>query len=650
MSSRNDEWIKVIGPLAIEIHANNSDELIGDLPAVTDITLPNAAISEFKIDGKSVHFASIEARNSIVATYRFMENREEFFHDDPRWLDVALELWRNEIGKSDSAAGRLLAFVHEVSDIFNIATKVIERKPADVWNVLCTIESALPHLADLPPEGIVRLVAVQHKNTKNDYAGGMLYHKLEEKLAELPNTCRKIHLLLKSDITDTTISLYPVPLIALAKSYPEDAFKLVVEDIDSSNPLLKNAALWAVGRLLVMSLVKGDSQSIATNIIINNMSHPVEEIRQTAIRAAAYTAHVTNAFDESITKRGEAGDPNALSSITEAIYMNTAEMKAKPIFENWLKLLCKLPHTHGSFLQHLDVILSQLMSDELGQQLVISWLTEWGSINAEDIPRDKSIAEIFNATSHELANRPALLSQLITDWLLADNRKLASAAAGLLSHLGIRGFRNPEFDVSRLDNLENSDLLFLARRTLGFVFSEDHLLSLTISLLKTRETKQRVFGLAYGLFVNEIGKDYPSSTIKALESAKSLVTEKETLNFYSSAITEIRNRIDTLNALPRLAELRPPPRIQREFTKARDKQMRLSMEEAQKGSIIRQLCTEIPLKAGIGSFSFRDGVYGEPTYMQSISHSVSLPMREASDSIGYALHLFSMRIARRENP
>lgn len=440
MSSCGDEWIKVIGPLAIEIHANHSDALIGDLPTVTDITPPKAEISEFKIDGKNVHFASIEARNSIVAAYRFMENREEFLHDDPRWLDVALELWRNEIGKSDSAAGRLLAFVHEVSDIFIIATKVVESKSADVWNVLHTIESALPYLADLPPEGIIKLVAAQHKDTKNDYAGGMLYNKLEEKLTGLPDTCRKIHLLLKSYIVDNTISLYPVPLIALAKSYPEDAFKLVVEDIESSNTLLKNAALWALGRLLVMSLVKGDSQSIATNIIINNMSCPVEEVRQTAIRAAAYTAHVTNAFDESISKLGEAGDQYTLSSIAEAIYMNTAEMKAKQVFEDWLKLLCKLTPTHGGFLQHLDFVLSQLLSDDLRQQLVISWLTEWGSINAEDIPRDKSIAEIFSTTSHELVNRPTLLSQLITDWLLADNRKLASAVAGLLSHLGVRGF------------------------------------------------------------------------------------------------------------------------------------------------------------------------------------------------------------------
>lgn len=648
--SFNDELIKAIGPLALELHKNQPDELTIGVPTDIDISPFQNKEADYQVDEHSIHFASLEARNRVVAAYQFIANRENYSYDDCRWLDVAHELWRNEIGKNDSAAGRLLALIHTLNDIFIIATKAIESNSMRVWDTLHAIESALPYLNTPSPEGILKLVAAQHASTKNDLAGGMLYNKLEEKLAELPDTCREIHRLLRSNASEATITLYPVPLIALAKKFSDETFKLVVEDTNSSNVLLKSAALWTLGRLLVLSLITNDAQSVAATIVENNMLSTIEEIRQSAIRTAAWSAHTTDVFDNCLTKLSEAEDQYALSCIANAICMNTTEMKAKQVFENWLRLLCKLTPDYAGVLQQLDFSLSRLLSDELYQQSIISWLTEWGSINAEDIPRDKSIAEIFNTTIHELANQPALFSQLITDWLLADNRKLASATAGLLSHLGIRGLQNPEFNVSRLDKLEKSDLLFLARRMLGFVFSEDHLISLTISLLKTREAKQRVFGLAYELFVNEIGKDYPSSTIDALEAAQSSATEKEILNFYSSAIGEIKSRIDTLNALPRLAELRPPPRLQREFAKARDKQMRISMEEAQKDSIIRKLCTEIPLKAGVGSFSFRDGVYGEPTYMQSISHSISLPMRETSDSVGHDLHLFSMRIAKRENP
>ncbi len=650
MFSHSDELIRAIGPLALDIHKNRPSELAIGVPPDVDTTFFQNKNATYQLDEHSIHFTSLEARNRVVASYQFVANKEEFSPDDCRWLGVAGELWRNEIGNSDSAAGRLLGLVDSLSNIFLIATNAIETNSMRVWDILHVVESALPYLDRPSPDGIIKFVAAQHESTKNDLAGGMLYIKLEAKLAELPDTCRKIHHLLRSNASEATISLYPVSLIALAKSYPDEAFKTVLDDINLSGVILKNAALWTLGRLLVLSLVKNESKSTATTLIINNMSSSVEEIRQSAIRTAAWSAHTTNAFDDCLTKLGEAEDQYALSCIANAICTNTAEIKEKQVFGIWLKLLCKLTPANAGVLKQFDFTLSHFLTDGLQQQLVVPWLTEWISMNAEDVPRDKSISEIFNITSHELLNRPTLLSQLITDWLLADNRKLASAAAGLLSHLGVRGFRNPVFDASRLDTLEKGDMLFLARRMLGFVISEEHLLSLTISFLKTRDAQQRVFGLAYALFVNEIGKDYPSSTIEALKSAESSETENEFRNFYTKAIAEIENRISELNALPRLAELRPPPRLQREFSKARDRQMRMSMEEAQKGSIMRQICTEIPLKAGIGSFSFRDGVYGEPTYMQSISHSVSLPMREVFDSVGYDLHLFMMRIARRGEP
>ena len=648
MTACGDDLIRVIGALALGILMNRSDELSCELPIATDRSHLQAETPDYRIDGDTVHFTSIEARNRMVAAYMFMVKREALAHDDSEWLVVAHELWRKEIGKSDSAAGRLLALVHEMADIFTIATNAIESKSARTFDVLHSIESALPYLTELPPEGVLKLIAAQHEGTKNDLAGGMLFHKLEEKLVGLPDTCRKIHMLLRNTVSENTSNLYPIPLIALAKSHPTEALEQLLEDVESPNMLLKNAALWTLGRLLVLSLVTNDAQSTVSDTLIEKMSSSDEETRKTAIRAAANTAHVTDVFDDYLTKLGGFGDQYALSVIADAIYMNTTEMKNKKIINDWLQLLCKLAPTNSGVLQQLDFVLSQLLSEDSQQQLVIAWLTEWCCINAEDIPRDKSIAELFNTTVHELANRPSLLSQLITDWFLADNRKLASAAAGLLSHLWVSKFRNPEFSTPRLDTLVQSDFLFLARRMIGFVFSEDHLLSLTMSLLKTKDAKQRTFGISYELFVNEIGKDYPSSTIEALESAKSLTDETEFINLYSSAIAAINHRIDTLNALPRLAELRPPPRVQREFAKARNKQQQALMEEAQKGSIMRQICTEIPIKAGMGFFSFRDGVYNDPTYMQSISHSVSLPMREAQDSVGYDISHFFMRIAKRE--
>lgn len=648
MTDYGDDFIRVIGALALDIFMNRSNELSCELPIATDRSHLQAETPDYRIEGDAIYFASIETRNRMVADYMFMEKRVVLANDDAEWLVVAHDLWRKEIGKSDSAAGRLLALVHEMGDIFTIAANVIENKTASTFDVLHSIESALPYLAELPPNGVLKLTAAQHEGTKNDLAGGMFFHKLEEKLVGLPDTCREIHVLLKNTVSETTSNIYPILLIALAKSHPIEALELSLEDVESSNMLLKNPALWTLGRLLAMSLVTDDAQSTVAAILIDKMSSTVEEVRRTAIRAAANTAHITNTFDDCLTKLGEVGDQYALSVIADAIYMSTSEFRKKEGFGDWLKLLCNLSPVSSGILHQFDYVLSQLIADESQQQLAIFCLTEWCRINAVDTPRDKSIAALFNTTVHELANRPHLLSQVITDWFLDDNIKLAAAGAGLLSHLWVSNFRNPAFSTPRLDTLTQNDLLFLARRMLGFVFSEEHLLSLTMSLLKTNDAKQRTFGIVYALLVDEIGQDYPSSSVNVLESTKASTEETELVGLYTRAIESINHRIDTLNALSRLAELRPPPSIQRGFAKARDKQMRESMEEAQKGSIMRQLCTEIPLKAGIGSFSFRDGVYGEPTYMQSISHSVSVPMREAQDSVGYDISHLLFRIAKRE--
>lgn len=648
MTDHGDDLIRVIGALAFDIHMNRSGELSCDLPITADDSYLQTETPDYRIGGNTVHFISVEARNRVVAAYMFEEKCGVLTHDDPEWLGIAQKLWRNEVGKSDSSAGRFLALVHNVSDIFTIATNAIESKSVPVFDVLRVIESALPYLNELPSDGVLKLIAAQQVVPNGGQASGMLFNRLEEKLAGLPDTCRAIHNCLRNESTEATMNLYSTALFALVKSYPEEALGLVLEDVKSPYSAMKNAAFWTLGRFLALSLVTKGSLPIVSATIIENISNPSEDVRRAAINAAACAAHVTDAFDDYLIKLGASGDQYTLCVIANAIYMNIFKMRSKKNFSTWLQLLCKLSPANGSIVHQLDFVLSQLISEGSQQQLAISCLSEWLSINADDVPRDRSIAELFNTTSHELANRTPLLSQVITDWFLADNRKLASAAAGLLSHLWVSGYRNPEFSASRLDTLEPSDLMFLARRMLGFLFSEDHLLSLTMSFLKTKEAPKRTYGIVRSLFVDELGQDFPSSTIDALESANVSTNETELKVLYSSAITAINHRITTLNSLPRLDELRPPPRLQREFAKARNKQMQESMEEAQKGSILRQICTEIPVKAGIGFFSFRDGAYSDATQMKSISHSVSVPMREALDAVGYNMSRFMMRMVKRE--
>jgi len=641
---------QIIGALAQNLHNTRSDELCCDIPIESLGTLHQGESAEYSIDDKTIRFASREVRNRCVASYVFEKNKMTFATNAGMWLDAAHNLWCCEIGKTDTASGRLLALVHETDDIFSIAANAIQVKSMDVFDILHGIKAALPYLNNLVIEEVFKLCAAQYEKTRNDLFAGMIFSELEKYFVRQPQTARATHLFFRGNIAEETASLHSAAIIALAKSSPEEAVRLLLEDAESQSVILKSAALWAMGRLLASSLVTSDSIPSVSSTIITHMTDAVEQVRLSAIHAAAQAVPFMDEFDASLISLGEAGDQHALSASANALFMNTAEMKRKVNFGDWLCLLRKVLPSSKGVLDNFDHVLGQMIADPEQQQLVISCLTEWVEENAKDVPRDKSAAELFDGTIGEIANRPELLSQVITDWFLSDARQLAAAAAGLLSFLWVRKFRDVEFSSSRLDGLEQGDLIFLARRMLGFVTSEEHLLSLTMSLLKTRDAPQRTFGIVHSLLIDEIGRDYPSTTIEILEAAKSSATDASLSSLYSSAIKAINDRINTLDALPRLTELRSPPRLQRQFSGAHAKQMEAASEDAKKYSIIRQIATEIPIKAGIGSFSFHEGNLTEPTHFHSVSTSISLPRRYATDTVGYEINGMMFRLANRDRP
>jgi len=646
VSGPDHDFANMVGELALKLHMNQSDSLSSDLPAES-LKPSYEEATDYRIEGKTVRFSSIEARNRCVAVHVHNKNRQAFATDTQMWLSATHDLWRCEIGEADSAAGRLLAIVHTMDDIFAIAASAVESKSIRVFDALQVVEAALSYISDIPVDSLLKLCSAQYERTKNDLAAGIFFNKLEKQLIGYPTICRTIHERLRHNTDETTINLHSVALLALAKSSPADAVRLALEDAQSSDVILISSALWTLGRLLTLPIAKVDAIPAVTATIIMNMSATDEKVRQTAINTAAHAAPIISAFDEPLTKRAQAGDQYALAAIAYTLMLSFKEMKGKAHFKEWVRLLCKLsPQTKGG-IDNFDNILYQMISDESQQQFVISCITDWVCANAENTPRDKSLIDLFDSTVSELAKRPELLSQTITEWFLSDGVRLASAAAGLLSYLWVHGIKKPEFSRSRLDVLEPSDLLFLARRMLGFVSSEDHLISLTMSLLNTKNAPQRIFGIARSLLIDELGQDYPTSIVDAMEAAKSSATESDWITFYSSIIENINGQMKMLEALPRLTELRPPPSLQRQFIKARNKQMSKSVEEASKGSLIQQLATKIPIKAGLGCFSFYDGSYSSPSYLKSFSHSVSLPRRYALDEVGYEISRLFMRLAKR---
>lgn len=220
---------------------------------------------------------------------------------------------------------------------------------------------------------------------------------------------------------------------------------------------------------------------------------------------------------------------------------------------------------------------------------------------------------------------------------------LAGALIGLSHHSEVE----LKLDKSLVDQLTPNDLLFLARRMLGYVHDRAQLTSLALSMLQSKDVEMRIYPVLRALLVEEIGYDYPGSTIKTLRATAETTSSQIDKDFLLNAAEGIEQVVDAQNALPSVSELRPPTMLRRFFARARAKQMDASVKEANKKSFWRQVATEIPVKAGTGTFSYRDSNYGSSTKFSSMTHSIELPRREAFDPIGNSIRHIGFRVAKR---
>jgi hypothetical protein len=293
----------------------------------------------------------------------------------------------------------------------------------------------------------------------------------------------------------------------------------------------------------------------------------------------------------------------------------------------------------------MDEVLSRVADSPSHKDLLYPCLTAWIVKNGSATLSGRDTLEKFNQTIYEIARKPEQLSNLLTRWLLADEPQLGVSSSALVSMLWVSGLKNPTFAKDVVDELDASSLKYLARRMLGYIVHEEPLLSLTFSLLNTTDASNRTFALVHELLHNEIGRDYVRATLDAIEANKETYPDARAM--LTSAHSQISRYVDSIEALPRLQELRPPSHLRRSIQLRRSKEMRKSTEAAEEKSIFRQLSTQIPLKAGVGWFAVKDGTIGETQHLQSFSHSVSLPRRSTADPVGYAIDGLFHRIAKR---
>jgi len=595
-----------------------------------------------------IEFANLEARNHCTALATLLQvmpmNRANAL------FDAAYELWRKEIGHPDSASGRLLGWASQSVNVLLEAARIIGDESRRTFDVLHLLEKALPHLLNLRAEDIVAVIEAQHESTKRDMASGVIFNALDRRLRSESEVAWDILRITKRNMSESMQSLYSTALQALMHTDQQShALEKAREDADHNDPLIAGAALWTLGRAIQTHKLGDDELDDCVAVLTSKTRAASIEIQQSATRAVAHAAlKDERLMSELVRLSAEHGD-YALAVVADFLFLNQQDLPVtSPHFKRLLQSLVRLSPSQQGAINNLDRVLHQLYATPEYRPEVLGCLTQWIILHGGVNLNDKASIELFDQTVLQIANDKPGLQAVITRWLVAPEKQLAVACGGLISYLHIRGVKSPEFSPEVLNTFASEDFKLLARRMLGYVISEEPLLSLTFSLLETDNAPERSFAWVYSVLTDEVGRDYVHATMEALTVRQETAGSPEAeLLVRIHGILLQRSRV--LDGLPRLQELRPPMRLARAIALSRAREMEEAMETANEKSIVRQIATVIPMKAGRGWFSVSDNRVGPTQHLQSFSHAVSLPKRALTDPAGYAIAGILYRNARRED-
>lgn len=634
---------------ASTLHQQDSTELTFALENPPEGDLPEHALLWSCADGQLV-FVDLPARNHCAAQAAFQQWKP--LGDLTPLFDAAHNLWRHEIGHEDSAAGRLLGLASAQVNVLAAAAQAIRGKqhPAlDVFDHLHLMEVALPHIPHIDASDVVDFIDAQHELTKQDLAGGLFYRPVETRLQSEPRLASEVLRITRDRMSESLQNLYSVALQALLTTDQKPVvLQQAREDANHSDPLMAGAALRTLGCAIQVQHLTEDELNECVAVLKSKVLSHFPETRQAAIRAVAQAALKDERLMLELVRLASTCDEYTLMVVANFLFMNQRDLlTASPHIETLLKALTALPPSMAHGIRDFDWVLRQLYALPEQRPLVLACLSQWIVKHAETSLREKALIERFEQTITQIANDKPGFQAVITRWLVAPELQLAVASAGFLSFLNVRGMTSAAFSAEVLDGFDAQDFLLIARRLLGYVISEELQISLTLSMLDTRSARERSFGVVYTLLTDQVGRNYERATMDALTARLQMATspEKELL---SQAHAVLLERSTANDHLPRLQELRPPTRLRRAIALTRARDMERAQAAANEQSVFRSLFAEIPLKAGRGWFSVSNNEVGPTQKLQSISHSMSLPLRSLTDPVGYAIEGLHFRLTQKE--
>lgn len=513
-------------------------------------------------------------------------------------------------------------------------------KGVDFFLTRHIFEKALPRIS-APIQSVMRCVLQLYRDAGQDMAaGGVLesYVGFCEKDPARPRDALK-------DIEANPGMFADLLTATISAGSRIDNPRYLAEAIrlcEDSNIELKRRAVHAVGRLnwpegsmVPESAFAALEQSVATNSDDQILAGVVKSTFALWQRDKTHEVRTVALIDSALSKGGE----YAFHAASELFGFHSRELPALLVDV----LLSHLTHVNPSnkgTIDNVDLGIANLIeTSEPGQ--AIRFLEDLLIAHP-----GKLTLKTFDGAAHEIRSRNALLSKLVTRWLLRGEQALCAGINVIVSarygdHLCL------DIDPTELKPADAARMLFVARKAIGYLlFQPVSVASLLISLMRNTADDDILRELGELLF-NPVLMNYTGKTREyvvqqsGLESGK----VKETID---AALKAIHDYLDVLQSVGTLPALFPGEAQREAYHRNLARSMAESFKAAEAQSVLLNLISKSILLYGRKSIDYVHGGGGPPhrmeTDLKNHGTEIEFPRMENIDSFGldYMLRVYRM--------
>lgn len=572
----------------------------------------------------------------------------EEYKDDPIGLFKQLQkIWRDEIKTKNKKTTELILELnkkHSV-DICDFAVKAID-SGFSCFDTHLILEDAIP-LMELNVKSTSHYLSKIFDGMQGDLMSGRQYQAIANLAKEQPNLARAL--------LDNLINTGE-PFVAgyIAKIY-ENLPNIKIEDLHSEILTLISHSEESVvqGAVIVLGNLKYDI--INDKEIIEKtfdtfdrlLATNSESINQAITCSLGELCYLGDEAKSRLLDLSRKNNPQICFQISRFLFHHYKNLSNDDWFKEVLMTLSATPCQYKGITDNLDHVLYGLLGIKEKQSLAELFFTEW-LLNSDYEKSEMKLDSIFGSTLSKLSDDTLFFDALITRYLNHDNYMINRAASELIRYSNLYKKRPIILDQSIINSLGIDDVLYICRKILGYLFEVKTLCSIVYSILTAKPEDSEVKALIRDIFLNQIGMDYPGTTLEFLKgklSTTDLTVEIEST--LKDMIRALESHQKMLNSLPRLNELFVPKKLAYQISLEENKNMSKAMEKAQEGSITSMIATRIPLKYGRSWFSYRNGKYSSPSNLSSFSQSFEIPRSEIDHPVNASMKRAGFRLSQR---